>query len=252
LITDLEILKFADDIYYGQTKTQWDTYDTGTDVYDPDTGLFKKDTDGICWGLKTVSGFDVVAFRGSANILDWIRNAQGWTNPYVHKGLGPVHPGFMSGMEETWAEIKPLLKNPLILTGHSLGAARADILSGLAILDGVKPARVVLMGEPRPGFTQLRDLIWHVPRASYRNVDKLGKIDLVTTVPIAFPPEEYVHPTPMIDLLVAPDYIDHWGAFRLHHSELYLAGLATGPQVSPNVTWKEIFRLIAEKVVGVL
>ena len=239
MISDLEILRFADAIYSGNSKVQWDHYDTGADW----------STDGVCWGIKTFKGFDVVALRGSASIIDWIRNSQAWTSPFNHKGLGPVHPGFFDGMEETWGEIKPLLKNPLILTGHSLGAARADILSGLAILDGVKPARVVVMGEPRPGFTQLRDIIWGCPRVSYRTVDKLGKIDLVTTVPIAFPPEEYIHPTPMIDLLVVPNYLDYWGAFRLHHSELYLAGLETGaPQVTPRVRWKDICGLIVEKL----
>jgi hypothetical protein len=92
-------------------------------------------------------------------------------------------------------------------------------------LEKIYPARTVVLGEPRPGFKQLSDLLAPYPRVSYRNRDILGRIDLVTTVPIVFPPEEYVHPSKLDDLIVVPDPLDKWGAFRLHHSWLYVKGL---------------------------
>jgi hypothetical protein len=187
----------------------WDHYDPGLD-------------DGVCWALKQLSGYDVVAFRGSTTFQDWVRDFR--AQP-VETRIGTVHFGFHQGMERVWREVRPLLSNPAIITGHSLGAGRAAIMTGLMVKDDVPPAARVVFGEPKPGYADLAKLISAVPGRSYRNGDATHH-DLVTDVPFTFPPFEYTHPTPIIPVCAEPPANDRWGAFSYHHIELYEAALA--------------------------
>jgi hypothetical protein len=139
--------------------------------------------------------------------------------------IGHVHDGFHIGMERVWAELRPQLRQPAIITGHSLGAGRAAILTGLMVKDGVPPISRVVFGEPKPGFADLAELIAAVPGRSYRNGDGVHH-DLITDVPFSFPPVEYAHPTPIIPVCAPPPADDRWGAFCWHHIELYEAALA--------------------------
>jgi len=219
MISDLEISRLSSGIYGSPSPLiQWDHFNDGMDSL------------GVCWGVKTIDGFDVVVFRGSTDILDWVRDLTVLADPFIHGGLGPVHPGFFESLPQTWESIKGVLKNPVIFAGHSLGAARADLMAGLAILDGYHPARTVVIGEPRPAFRELVDILAPYPRAAYRTVDEVrhwdGEEDPVTGVPLSLLVESYVHPSPLIDLPVSPLFPDLWGPLRLHHPELYLQGLA--------------------------
>jgi surfactin synthase thioesterase subunit len=107
--------------------------------------------------------------------------------------IGHVHSGFYAGMEHMWADLKPMLSQPAIITGHSLGAARADVLTALMTVDSVLPVARVVFGEPKPGLLDLAKLITGIPGRSYRNGDDTHH-DLITDVPFSFPPEQYVHP----------------------------------------------------------
>jgi len=194
---------------------QWARFDPGLD-------------DGVCYGLRKLAGYDVIVFRGSVSLQDWVRDLQAMA---ISTRIGHVHRGFYKGMEHVWAELRPLLTQPVIVAGHSLGAARAAIMCGLMVKDGAPPIRRVVFGEPKPGLRDLADLIKAIPAASYRNGDDCHH-DLVADVPFSFPPLQYVHPTPIVPVFAGPTkaLFDGLGPFAYHAIELYVAALAVQKQ----------------------
>jgi hypothetical protein len=197
--------------YSGQPSVNWDHVDAGED-------------DDVCWAVKRVGEVDIVVLRGSATLEDWIRDADAMAiTPATHPVLGSVHAGFYAGMEKVCEEV--LARNPknLIITGHSLGGARATILTALLKANGKPPLARVTFGEPRPGFAELADYLEDVPGRAYCNGN-----DYVTKLPFSitgmFP---YVHPTPLIAVAAAPAPGDPWGPFAPHHSQLYAEALKT-------------------------
>jgi hypothetical protein len=208
VISDKDLATLCGAIYAGSADA-WDHFDPGAD------------DDAVCWALKKLDGYDAVVFRGSDTFKDWIRDLRAAPIP---TRLGQVHAGFYAGMEKTWAEIRAMQSQPLIVTGHSLGAARAGVLCGLAILDGTTPAARVVFGEPKPGFADLAKITDAAPGRSYRNGDHRHH-DVVTDVPFSFPPFEYVHPTPIIPVTDVPtgDIFARLGLFAWHHIAHYEA-----------------------------
>ena len=76
-------------------------------------------------------------------------------DPLEHDGLGPVHPGFFAGLPDLWDRLKNTLTNkPCVVAGHSLGAARASLFTGLMVPADHSPVRRLCFGEPRSGFPQ--------------------------------------------------------------------------------------------------
>jgi hypothetical protein len=92
-------------------------------------------TAGIEWGIKYNGQRAYVVFEGSAAILDWVRDLVGFAPSVSTDNFGKMWGGFIIGMEYAWADIAPLVKDhdEIIFTGHSLGAARADIAAGYAL-----------------------------------------------------------------------------------------------------------------------
>lgn len=188
----------------------FDYYDAGMD-------------DGVCWALKHLDGFDVVVFRGSVTLRDWVCDARAIA---ISTRVGHVHDGFYAGMEKMWSEARAIIKQPAIVSGHSLGAARAGVLAALMIADGLPPVARVVLGEPKPGLLDFAKYIGAIPARSYRNGDARHH-DLVTDVPFSFPPEQYVHPTPIVPVCCRPedgDFAD-LGVFAWHHIQLYVAAV---------------------------
>lgn len=209
--TDALIASYCNEIYSPTAIIgDWDRFDTGLD-------------DGVCYAVKKLPGFDLVVFRGSITAQDWIADFRAMVIP---TRIGHVHAGFFAGMEHVWAELRPLLMQPVIIAGHSLGAARAAILCALMVKDGVVPAARVVFGEPKPGLIDLAQLIKDVPARSYRNGDTLHH-DVVTDVPLSLPPLEYMHPTPIVPVCAEPtgDLFSRFGAFAYHHIELYVTAV---------------------------
>lgn len=217
--SDALVASLCADIYDATAliNPTWDHFDLGAD-------------DGVCWGLKKLDGCDVVVFRGSITTQDWLRDL--FVLPLPSLGplltrIGHVHAGFFMGMENVWSEVRPLLTQPVILSGHSLGAARAGILTGLMVADGVLPIGRVVFGEPKPGLIDLGELVKGIPARSYRNGDSLHH-DVVTDVPMTFPPHQFVHPTPIVPVCAEPtgDLFSRLGAFAYHHIELYVTAVS--------------------------
>lgn len=198
--------------YPGDPVMAWDHVDTG--IAD----------DGIYWAAKHVDGVWYVITRGSVTFMDYERDvcAIALNDPE----LGMVHAGFMRGMRRVWDELVHLIGTaPWVATGHSLGAARCCLLTGLGVVNGRSPLRSVRFGEPRPGFRPFGDLIAKVPGASYRAIGQSGH-DVITDLPAFLPPAyPYIHPLPLTDLQVQASDNDPWGVFRFHHLQLYEAGL---------------------------
>ena len=189
--------------------------------------------DGVFWALIRESGVAAVVLRGSFAAEDWIKDA--FAVPYFSRRLGHVHAGFYLGMNNAWTDMKPLLRQPdepVVLIGHSLGAARAAILTGFMVVEDCPPAARIAFGEPKPGFKALQDLIANVPDRVYVNDDGRGH-DEVSDQPLTLPPLWlYVHSTaaPMIKIPGTPPASDMAGVFGYHHVELYRAALAAAQE----------------------
>jgi hypothetical protein len=188
--------------------------------------------DGVYWGSRPVllpSGAPatLIALRGSKSLLDWLRDLDAFCNPFVNKGLGPVHAGFKIGLDDVLQDALRL-PGPYVVAGHSLGAARTALLAGLMVLKGVKPARIVCFGQPRPGFKQLADVLFDIPQGNYCNGAMAHDHDKVTDVPWKVGPNLYEHSGPLTYVDQAPALPERMllGMFARHHMPLYVAAMS--------------------------
>jgi hypothetical protein len=164
---------------------------------------------GVWFGIKKCPDFDIVCFRGSITVQDWMLDGQ--TEMISCPGIGQVHSGFSRNMLFIKARLSTLVRPNPVVTGHSLGAARAAIYAGLlAQRPYEEPVKVALFGCPRPGAQALVDVCEHLSITSYKN-----RHDPVTDVPLSFPEFPYVPVRPyiyidgMIDTSLPPPFDDH-------------------------------------------
>jgi Lipase (class 3) len=220
MVSDAQIAAWLVDLYAGPA---------GFDHYEPGQG-----DSGICWGLKLTADYDYVLLRGSVTPEDWLRDFIALATPFEHHEFGPVHPGFLLGMEDMMKSLYEVMGHSmdnLIIAGHSLGAGRAAILTALMISTydyGCYPVARVVFGEPKPGFPQLAEYIANVPARSYRNGTGIHH-DMITDVPLTLPPlENYVHPCPLTLVNNPPANVleADLDVFGYHHMPLYAAALA--------------------------
>jgi predicted lipase len=172
---------------------------------------------GIYAALKRFPGYDVIVFRGSDSLEDWFRDFKAF--PIDHPLLGGIERGFAEGMDNAFASIIQKTVQPLVVTGHSLGAARAYIFAGLCAVKKIPVAKVTVFGSPRPGFSKLKDILSDTEIESYRNGD-----DPVPDVPLTvLPLFPYIEPAPFIFLNESPVNGDDPVAW--HNIALYAAGV---------------------------
>lgn len=210
MISDAAIAALCVAIFDARQSVAWDHFDDGSD-------------DGVCWGAKWFGGVLMVINRGSKTDLDWIRDAEALADPFVHDELGPVHPGFFGGLERQRDEVLRLGKAFYRFGGHSLGAARASLLTGLFQLAGQMPLPRCVMGEPCSTFDQGAAIIAKAGGTSYRNGNGIIH-DPVTLVPVRFWPELYIHATQLTEICVPPDS-NASNPFEWHHGVLYQKGI---------------------------
>jgi hypothetical protein len=209
MITDRDIANLCGAIYPGQPPVDW--------------AVFEEPPEGIAFGLRDFGATLALIFRGTVTIWDWLRDLEALADPLEHAGLGAVHPGFFAGLPELWVRLKSrLLTKPCIIAGHSLGAARASLFTGLMVLDGYVPLRRLCFGEPRPGFRQAGSIIARAKGRSYCNGNGRAH-DLVTDVPFTTFIEDYVHSTPLVPVSAPPTDADvrRDALFAWHSMTLY-------------------------------
>lgn len=224
MISDLRAAEFCAALYGMPTArpVEFDKIDDG-------------DGDGVVWAIAREDDVDTVVLRGSVTPEDWLRDS--FATPYRDPTLGPVHHGFYLGMRNVWSDVVGLLRPDarLVVTGHSLGAARAAILAGVALGNGTPVAARIVFGEPKPGFRPLADFCRCVPTRSYRNGVGVNH-DLVTDLPLTIP-RFGLHYERQVAVTVVdqePDPGDLSGLFVYHHFHLYLAAMMKGGAVSKN------------------
>ena len=203
MISDLELAQACSDTY--DDAAVWDQSWTRENIH---------------VGLRHAGEVNIVAFRGSVDEQDWIRDFMGW--PRKHPLLGYCHSGFLDGMDTVADELGMAVgARPVAFTGHSLGAARALIMAGIWAVQHRPVDVVVTFGTPRPGMAQLSHILntggFFIKH--YRNGP-----DPVAEVPVSLAPLWlYQKPQPDTPLSVPPpEAYDpaHW-----HHMPLYLAGI---------------------------
>ncbi len=122
-----------------------------------------------------------VAFRGTsfnfADIISDIRIA-----PWLDCKLGLCHKGFLESARSTYMTIYKMLEDRhainVVLTGHSLGAARATLTAAWLTWEFLpSQLRLITFGSPRTGRTLEKHL------KGVRNSRYVHGADIVTTVP---------------------------------------------------------------------
>lgn len=178
-------------------------------------------SDGVYWAAVRLNGIFWCVLRGSVTDTDWRRDFEALPDPFLHDDLGLIHPGFYKGLTTVRDSFVSLSKpnEPIGVTGHSLGAGRSALLTGLLCIAKRPPAVRVCFGEPRSGTEKLAVIIANVPTSTYRNIGNgTGPFqhDLVTDVP------PYLsHPNDLEDETVKPEPNDPWGMWAFHHMYLY-------------------------------
>ena len=188
-------------------------------VYDWIAGWF---INGVQANLTRIDGDYVVVLRGSLTAEDWVRDLDAL--PYHDSMLGWVHKGFNEGLIDIYKAIRNCTGGePISFTGHSLGGARARLLSGMCIINNIKVKNLVTFGSPKPAFIGLKDIIDNsgITHVSYRNNE-----DIVPTLPETLPPVfNYVHTEDYI-LLDGGQDDGIEGKIKDHSINLYVAALS--------------------------
>jgi triacylglycerol lipase len=133
--------------------------------------------------IAAAAGMTAISFRGTQSHADWLADFDALVidNPF---GAGSVHQGFASVYCRIRASVVAALQHqagPLIITGHSLGAALATLCAADFARAGWRAIMYTWAG-PRVGLPNFAD--WfdaHVPEA-YRIVNMW---DVVPRVPSA-------------------------------------------------------------------
>lgn len=168
--------------------------------YDPDATWDQEwNAEGIDVQVIKVGSIHVICFRGSVTEQDWTRDFSTWLKK--DPDIGYCHAGFLSGMHVVVANLMSSIGvEPYAVTGHSLGAARALIFSGLmTAIAHIRPTQVTTFGTPRPGFAKLSEILngGGYPIHLYKN-----RSDPVTDVPWWM--GLFKHPVEQIKLDVDP------------------------------------------------
>lgn len=171
-----------------------DALDDAAKAIHPGFTLFENPTDTQAYGAIRDDGLVLLAFRGSqaTTVKDVLLDSQalqvkatGWD--------GLLHHGFSRAASAVWPKIEPWLKkhpdSPLLLTGHSLGAAIATLIALRA--NRPNKTRLITLGSPRVGDPAFAASFKESKVDATRMVDCS---DIVTRVPLEkFGKIEYRH-----------------------------------------------------------
>lgn len=188
-------------------------------IYDP-LGEFDQlwTIKGVVIALAKVDDVDVLVLRGSATAEDWMRDAGAF--PQWHSDIGFCHAGFLIGMDEVFATVRAVVGPKVVITGHSLGGARARILAALFVVNKVPVQMVCVFGSPKPGFANIGRVLAKggVEHLSHRN-----RNDVVPLTPGVLPFWQHTEDWIAVDAAPAVSNLE---PLRDHSSELYVKALS--------------------------
>lgn len=186
-------------------------------IYDSLDGFAKSWTiEGVVVALARVDDVDVIVLRGSATAEDWMRDAGAL--PVWHAGLGFCHGGFLVGMDAVFAAVRAVVGPKVVITGHSLGGARARILAAMFAVNGVAVDTLCVFGCPRPGFANLARVI---QKSGMRHLSYRNRNDVVPLAPL-LPWWEHSEDWTAVSAAPAQSNLE---ALRDHSSALYVQAL---------------------------
>jgi len=194
------------------------------DIYDPSTKdkwLHYWDQDGGSNDMHVahtrIDDVDVLVFRGTDKLEEWLIDAEAW--PCYHRQLGFLHSGFALYADAILEETSQMVGSKVVITGHSLGGARARILAAHRIITGLPVDQLCVFGSPKPGFVNWARVIQKsgMVHESFRN-----RNDCVPLMPGLFPFWEHSEEWGILDAAPAEDDFE---ALRDHSIVLYRDGL---------------------------
>lgn len=191
----------------------YDLYNNATDKYFTKIG----NVNDIVYGINYTNDSTVLTFRGSVTGTDWLRDFQ--FKLVDDTELGLVEEGFLEGLKDIYNRIiEDIPKDkPLIITGHSLGAARAFLFAALLLKRGYNKdlLKLIVFESPQPGVSTLGDIVQVINPRSYKVND-----DIVCSTPFNTAVMKYVQPVKQTQLQLAlPQFTNP------HHIENVLAAL---------------------------
>jgi len=149
-------------------------------------------TDVQVWNVEDVSASffgNVIAIPGTDSIENVFRDLD--DIPICDETLGWCYRGFLRGAKLLLPFISGALKEPVYLTGHSLGGAMAVALGAALVAEGKKVISIVTFGAPRVIGAKGRSLLINSETkvTQYRN-----GIDIVPVEPPQFGEIDHVAP----------------------------------------------------------
>ena len=173
--------------------TYCDTTDWDCAVCDDSSKLYKsieKDGERSLVGYNTNMDSLFVAFRGSANIQNWLDNIQfSQTSPYknpdikVEKGFYKIYSRFKKDIIKTLISLKSKYNTErILLTGHSLGAAISTLLAYELKTEYnlFNQIQLITFGSPRVGNSQF---VYDFTQNEIKNNRLTHYYDIVPHVP---------------------------------------------------------------------
>ncbi len=102
------------------------------------------------YGFDSDLKVQVVAIRGTANLKNALLDLESWKTWSATLGI-KLHAGFERAADAVYEDLKPRLKKeyPIIVAGHSLGAAEAIIVGMFLERDGYTLDKIVASGLPK-------------------------------------------------------------------------------------------------------
>ena len=150
------------------------------EAYSADPDIGKADSSGRAIIRPTIDG-TAFGFPGTNNLACWLADLDIIT---VETLLGELHKGFNDSVQLILGDVKKqaaISAQPIILTGHSEGAALAQIIAGYLCLVGRPPLAVFALESPR---VTCGDILGNILKANKVQVTitKKGN-DLVPMIP---------------------------------------------------------------------
>lgn len=127
--------------------------------------------------------YQIICFRGTNSLTDVVIDLW-FTKNIAFGGKGKVHAGFQNALNEVWPTLeKNLDKNrKVIIAGHSLGGALAQLLAYRLALKNYKVSGVYTYGSPRVGNSDFKEA--YNSRLANKTFLHINNEDAVPTIPL--------------------------------------------------------------------